>query len=223
MSLSRVTGGGYGPETLQSFVTDQLRLGGQLSRITMQHLALAGEVTAWLRPTIDLSGVDPQWGAGASVERTVQAFIRAVRHHLSLSARSAALFEDSLAVGGDPLPATLGIRVWTVGESVVYVVRPGDSIRSMRAVLRRWFGQGAVAIMTRLPVEYCRSGRMTRSALLVGVQRCTAVLVGAFDGESVVQWEGSEVNLGAAPSAQPTPPSIPRTATRRVRAPGTAR
>lgn len=121
-----------------------------------------------------------------------------VNTYLSDASQHVCLFEDEVARSTDPALSTTDKRV-TFGQELYYLLGHNDDVGKALSIIKKAKSWLFIGIMTSLqginrPPDVTE---LTEQELLLFSRNATAIIVGAYDGESFVIWEESAGASGA--------------------------
>ena len=182
----------FGPEALQ-YIEAQLREGNQLSQYVLEYCPLEEGSTWAFLP----DGVSPDalsrfnTGGIANTKETQAAIVENTVEYLKKT-RAAAVFEDMMSLPADPALLGSGLDFVVCGPQVyLSLIYPNLDLDSFSHALRfatSYTLLGVISDVTSDLAPLPRGARVQASLLQKVAARAVRLLVGAYDGESVLIW-----------------------------------
>lgn len=173
-----------------AYIRGSLAQGRSLAR-EVARLALEAGAAVALLP----SDVAPQAaqrfhvGGVARTAATEPAIARLVSDFLAGAADRLAVFEDALALPTDASLARRKLPFVTCGSDVLYLVVPGSDTDTITRALRFATSHVLLGVLTTAAGALPRPGESISTATLTELAtRADKLLIGAYDGESVLVW-----------------------------------
>ena len=177
-----------------AYMRASLAQGKSLARASARLALEAGRTVALLP-----SGADPQaarqfyTGGVARTAETEPVIVRLVLDFLAGGADRLGLFEDAVALPTDASLALHKVPFVTSGTDVLYVVRRAADAEEAARALRFATSHVLLGVLTTVVDGLPRAGEAIPDTLLATLTaRADKLLIGAYDGESVLIWSRHE-------------------------------
>jgi len=192
------------PAEANRYIRNCLEAGNSLAKHLLTQLDLEnGRVVSFLPPGVNPSVAQQfRYGGVASAKESISCLVALIRTFLSTGEGRLCICENALARPNDPILSSSDTRILIFKNEVYHFLSEGD-VESRK--IRQTIGEAEsaylfIGVMTSVPKESSFSHEARRitipsdELLRVLAERAEKIVVGAYDGEGYLIWNGASAS-----------------------------